>query len=136
MFPRSNTSFQDLTNHVWGNFSSLRIVPYIDPPVTGSISGIIGAGGNTGAVAFSLCFRQLPPEKAFVIMGALIMGSSLLSAFIHINGHSGLLYRSPTQIIDKQEDQILEEESATELASNESPRSINTAFFSELQAKE
>ena len=111
-------------------------MPYIDPPVTGSISGIIGAGGNTGAVAFSLCFRQLAPKKAFSIMGAIIMGSSLLSAFIRINGHSGLLYKVQTQIIDKEEDQISEEESNTELASDESPRSINTAFFPELEAKQ
>ena len=30
--------------------TSYGIVPYIDPPATGSISGIVGAGGNTGAV--------------------------------------------------------------------------------------
>ena len=30
--------------------TSYAIVPYIDPPNTGSISGIVGAGGNVGAV--------------------------------------------------------------------------------------
>eukprot|EP00980_Cylindrotheca_fusiformis_P002377 scaffold546_cov115-Cylindrotheca_fusiformis.AAC.6 len=29
--------------------SSYGIVPYVDPPATGAIAGIIGAGGNTGA---------------------------------------------------------------------------------------
>lgn len=28
--------------------SLLGIVPYVNPPVTGSIAGIVGAGGNTG----------------------------------------------------------------------------------------
>jgi MFS transporter, NNP family, nitrate/nitrite transporter len=39
--------------------TSYGIVPYVDPPNTGTISGIIGAGGNTGAVLFGMCFRRL-----------------------------------------------------------------------------
>merc|ERR1719512_626679 len=39
--------------------STYGIVPYVDPPSTGSIAAIVGAGGNTGAVVFGLCFRQL-----------------------------------------------------------------------------
>ena len=34
--------------------SSYGIVPYVNPPVTGSIAGIVGAGGNTGAVGFGM----------------------------------------------------------------------------------
>merc|ERR1712232_1453149 len=50
--------------------STYGIVPYVDPPATGSISGIVGAGGNTGAVVFGLFFRQLPDDKAaFRVMG-------------------------------------------------------------------
>lgn len=75
--------------------STYGIVPYIDPAATGAISGIVGAGGNTGAVAFSLCFRQLADRDAFVIMGATIMCSSLLSVFVNIPGHPKLLSFSP-----------------------------------------
>merc|ERR1712125_123156 len=32
--------------------STYGIVPYVNPPATGSIAGIVGAGGNTGAVCF------------------------------------------------------------------------------------
>eukprot|EP00979_Chaetoceros_neogracilis_P013616 scaffold3947_cov222-Chaetoceros_neogracile.AAC.6 len=50
--------------------STYGIVPYVDPAATGSISGIVGAGGNSGAVAFGLCFRQLDKiSTAFNIMG-------------------------------------------------------------------
>jgi NNP family nitrate/nitrite transporter-like MFS transporter len=70
--------------------SSYGIVPYIDPPATGSISGIVGAGGNTGAVCFGLGFRQLDYKDAFIIMGSTILGSAVLSVFIHIKGHSAL----------------------------------------------
>merc|ERR1712048_520610 len=71
--------------------SSYGIVPYVDPPSTGSIAGIVGAGGNTGAVCFGLGFRNLPYKDAFYIMGFSILGSSLLSVFINIKGCSGLL---------------------------------------------
>merc|ERR1711935_191792 len=105
--------------------STYGIVPYIDPLVTGSISGIIGAGGSTGAVAFSLCFRQLAPKSAFIIMGSIIMSSSLLSAFIHINDQSVLFYNSQAHSIETQKCKISEEDSATELGS---PTSVNTTF--------
>lgn len=72
--------------------SSYGIVPYINPPATGSIAGIVGAGGNSGAVGFGFGFRQLDYEQAFVIMGATIMGSAALSIFINIKGHRGLLW--------------------------------------------
>jgi len=71
--------------------TSYGIVPYVDPPNTGTISGIIGAGGNTGAVLFGLCFRQLSYIDAFYIMGGCIMASSICSAFIFIPGHRSLL---------------------------------------------
>jgi NNP family nitrate/nitrite transporter-like MFS transporter len=72
--------------------SSYGIVPYVDPPATGSISGIVGAGGNTGAVCFGLGFRQLQYRAAFMIMGFSILGSAVLSVFIIIKGQSGLIF--------------------------------------------
>mmetsp|Transcript_6969 Transcript_6969/g.13721 ORF Transcript_6969/g.13721 Transcript_6969/m.13721 type:complete len:482 (-) Transcript_6969:37-1482(-) len=71
--------------------TSYGIVPYIDPPATGSISGIVGAGGNTGAVCFGLGFRNLEYKTAFMLMGFTILGSSVLSLVIFIKGHAGLI---------------------------------------------
>lgn len=70
--------------------STYGIVPYVDPPATGSISGIVGAGGNMGAVCFGLGFRQLEYKQAFYVMGFTILGSAFLSAGIMIKGSSGL----------------------------------------------
>lgn len=72
--------------------SSYGIVPYVDPPSTGSISGIVGAGGNTGAVMFGLAFRQVDYYQAFMIMGSVIMVSSVMSIFISIKGYGKLLW--------------------------------------------
>jgi NNP family nitrate/nitrite transporter-like MFS transporter len=71
--------------------TSYGIVPYIDPPATGSISGIVGAGGNAGAVCFGLGFRNLEYKSAFMLMGITVLSSSLLSCLIFIKGHAGLV---------------------------------------------
>jgi len=68
--------------------STYGIVPYVNPASTGSIAGIVGAGGNTGAVAFGMCFRQLTTKQAFDIMAASICGAGALTLFIFIKGQS------------------------------------------------
>ena len=37
--------------------STFGIVPYLNPNVTGTVAGIVGAGGNAGAVIFSILFQ-------------------------------------------------------------------------------
>jgi len=66
--------------------SSYGIVPYINPPVTGSIAGIVGAGGNTGAVIFGLFFRELEYKAAFILMGFCIIFTSIFSPLVRIQG--------------------------------------------------
>jgi NNP family nitrate/nitrite transporter-like MFS transporter len=70
--------------------STYGIVPYVNPPVTGSIAGVVGAGGNLGAVGFGLGFRQLETIQAFYLMAGCIIGSGVITAFICIKGHAGL----------------------------------------------
>merc|ERR1712241_697530 len=77
------------------------IVPYVDPPATGSISGIVGAGGNTGAVCFGLAFRQLSYTKAFDIMAVTILISAVLTAMIKIKGHSLLMSAGDPSVVGK-----------------------------------
>jgi NNP family nitrate/nitrite transporter-like MFS transporter len=83
--------------------SSYGIVPYVNPPVTGSIAGIVGAGGNTGAVGFGMAFRQYAPSyrEPFMIMGFTIIGSSILSLFIRIKGHAGLICGQDSEEVKK-----------------------------------
>jgi hypothetical protein len=70
--------------------STYGIVPYVDPPTTGAIAGIVGAGGNLGAVCFSFGFRQLDYKNAFAIMGFATLGAAFFSVFILIKGHAGM----------------------------------------------
>lgn len=70
--------------------TSFGIVPYIDPRYTGSVTGIVGAGGNVGAVGFGLAFRQLESTEAFKIMGITVLASSILSLFMFFEGEDGV----------------------------------------------
>lgn len=65
----------------------------MDEPHTGSVTGIVGAGGNVGAVCFSLAFRFMADAKnSLMIMGGVALVSALLSAFIQIEGHESTLF--------------------------------------------
>lgn len=73
--------------------STYGIVPYVNPAVTGSIAGIVGAGGNFGAVCFGLGFRNFEKTKsAFVLMGCSILASAGLTVLVFIKGHAGLIF--------------------------------------------
>lgn len=74
-----------------GEGSTYGIVPYVNPPATGSIAGIVGAGGNTGAVCFGLGFRQLRIGQAFDLMGFTVLGSAALSLLICIKNHRSII---------------------------------------------
>jgi NNP family nitrate/nitrite transporter-like MFS transporter len=76
--------------------STFGIVPYVNPLATGSVAGIVGAGGSAGGVGFGFTFRQLDYEDAFVVMACTIFASSVLTAFICIKGQSSLFCGTDT----------------------------------------
>lgn len=74
--------------------STFGIVPYLNIGVTGTVSGIVGAGGNAGAVIFSILFRQLVDYRAaFFWMGVSTAVMPLLSSFVWIRGYEGLFFK-------------------------------------------
>merc|ERR1719251_556769 len=65
--------------------STYGIVPYVDPPATGAISGIVGAGGNIGAVAFGLGFLLMDdPVDSFTIMGGCVFFSAFTCLIFNV----------------------------------------------------
>jgi len=79
--------------------SSFGIVPYVNPAASGAISGIVGAGGNVGAVSFAVGFRQLSYKTAFYVMGSCIAFSGLISSIIFIKGHAGLFCGKDSDVV-------------------------------------
>eukprot|EP00544_Gedaniella_sp_CCMP2646_P007052 CAMPEP_0202481206 /NCGR_PEP_ID=MMETSP1361-20130828/883_1 /ASSEMBLY_ACC=CAM_ASM_000849 /TAXON_ID=210615 /ORGANISM="Staurosira complex sp., Strain CCMP2646" /LENGTH=823 /DNA_ID=CAMNT_0049108703 /DNA_START=20 /DNA_END=2492 /DNA_ORIENTATION=- len=82
--------------------STYGIVPYVNPSVTGSISGIVGAGGNVGGVGFASIFRRIDYRDAFSAMGWTAMISAVLTIPIAIQGHASLLCGSDAEeVVDR-----------------------------------
>ena len=73
--------------------STFGIVPYLNPGLTGTVAGIVGAGGNAGAVIFSIMFRQMDYRNAFFYMGVSTLAISTLSGLVWIRGYHGLLLK-------------------------------------------
>ena len=71
--------------------STYGVVPYVDRNYEGAVTGIVGAGGNAGAVVFSLLFREMEYADAFFWMGIAVICSSALTFLIVIPGESTMV---------------------------------------------
>jgi NNP family nitrate/nitrite transporter-like MFS transporter len=60
------------------------IVPFINKKAVGPVAGIVGAGGNAGAVAAGFLFRleSLATQDALLILGLLVVATSSLSLLV------------------------------------------------------
>ena len=74
--------------------STYAIVPYVCPNATGSVAGIVGAGGNVGGVIFLMMIQIWDYEKAFCIIGIVVISSSFLSFFLMVSHKTALSTRS------------------------------------------
>jgi NNP family nitrate/nitrite transporter-like MFS transporter len=61
--------------------ATYSVVPFINPSALGSVAGIVGAGGNAGAVAAGFLFKaeSIPWPTALLILGALVTCCSFLT---------------------------------------------------------
>jgi len=69
------------------------IVPYVDHPNTGTITGIVGAGGNVGGAFLGylfIYFNDYP--RAMEYMGYFTLATALLTPWIVIPGHRGIVF--------------------------------------------
>ncbi len=62
------------------NGAVYAIVPFINRPALGSVAGLVGAGGNIGAVAAGFLFQSgIPWPTAFWILGLIVSSCAVLS---------------------------------------------------------
>ena len=64
--------------------ATYSVVPFINKKALGSVSGIVGAGGNMGAVAAGFLFRteDLSWPQALFVLGALVLLFSFATFFV------------------------------------------------------
>lgn len=67
--------------------ATYSVVPFINPKALGAVSGIVGAGGNAGAVAAGFLFKTeaINWPTAFFILGAIVTSCSFLSFVVRFN---------------------------------------------------
>jgi NNP family nitrate/nitrite transporter-like MFS transporter len=67
--------------------STYGIVPYVAPKLTGATSGMVGAGGNVGGLAWGFLFKGVANRrKSFEYLSIFVAVAALLSAGIQITG--------------------------------------------------
>jgi NNP family nitrate/nitrite transporter-like MFS transporter len=60
------------------NGATYSIVPFINPKAVGSVAGIVGAGGNVGAMLIGFLFKSMPYSTAFLYLGTFVFGVGLI----------------------------------------------------------
>jgi len=63
--------------------ATYSVVPFIDKKALGAVSGVVGAGGNAGAVAAGFLFKgAMDWNDVFFVIGVVVAISSLLTFFL------------------------------------------------------
>jgi len=63
--------------------ATYSVVPFIDKKALGAVSGIVGAGGNAGAVAAGFLFKgAMDWNEVFFVIGIVVVIASFLTFFI------------------------------------------------------
>jgi NNP family nitrate/nitrite transporter-like MFS transporter len=80
--------------------SSFGIAPYINPKAPGTVTGIVGAGGNVGAICFGLIFRSMDFYWSFIIIGCCAIMSSFTCSLMYIPSHGNCSRNSSEMAVD------------------------------------
>jgi NNP family nitrate/nitrite transporter-like MFS transporter len=60
--------------------ATFSVVPFVNKRALGAVAGIVGAGGNAGAVAAGFLFKSsIPWSTALLVLGALVTACSFCS---------------------------------------------------------
>ncbi len=66
--------------------ATYSVVPFINKKALGAVAGVVGAGGNAGAVAAGFLFKgSIDWRTAFLILGAIVTCASFLALFIRFS---------------------------------------------------
>lgn len=69
------------------NGATYAVVPFINNKAIGTVSGIVGAGGNVGAVLAGMLFtsEQLSYRESFVVIGCAVIGVSVITFLMSLS---------------------------------------------------
>jgi NNP family nitrate/nitrite transporter-like MFS transporter len=66
--------------------ATYSVVPFINKKALGAVAGVVGAGGNAGAVLAGFLFKGMVDwSGAFLILGIVVTCSSVLAFFVRFS---------------------------------------------------
>lgn len=82
------------------NGASYAIVPFVNKRALGAVAGIVGAGGNVGAVAAGFLFKtkSLTWPQALLILGILVFASASLAFLVRFSEHDDAAAREEMEV--------------------------------------
>jgi NNP family nitrate/nitrite transporter-like MFS transporter len=66
------------------NGATYSIVPFINQKAVGSVAGIVGAGGNVGAMLIGFLFKSVAYEQAFFYLGWGVLGTGIIVLIVRL----------------------------------------------------
>jgi NNP family nitrate/nitrite transporter-like MFS transporter len=66
------------------NGATYSIVPFVNPKAVGSVAGIVGAGGNVGAMLIGFLFKSMSYSEAFFYLGTGVLGVGIMVLIFRI----------------------------------------------------
>jgi len=76
------------------------LVPFVEPTAVGGVAGIVGAGGNTGALVGNTMCKYWGVRPAFAALGWLTLMAGALTMLIHMPG-VGSMFAGPDEEEEK-----------------------------------
>lgn len=67
------------------NGATYSIVPFVQPKAVGSVAGIVGAGGNIGAMAIGFLFKSMSYAAAFMYLGGAVFVTGLVVLVVRLS---------------------------------------------------
>ena len=66
--------------------ATYSVVPFVNKKALGAVAGVVGAGGNAGAVAAGFLFKgEMPWDQVFLTIGMIVTGVAFLALFIRFS---------------------------------------------------
>src|SRR5690348_3013551 len=66
--------------------ATYALVPFVDRPALGGVAGIIGAGGNAGAIAAGFLLKaSATPQQCLFTLSILVTGASVCALLVRFS---------------------------------------------------